>query len=574
MTTPVLEEIKPVTLGPTWQRGENGKFILPERTIGWQSLEWAARWLRGPDGGPWRFTNEQARWWLWWYAVDEEGKFLYTQGVLQRLKGWGKDPLAAVISAVEFVGPCRFSHWSTDGTPVAKINPVAWIQIAAVSADQTKNTMRLFPSLFSKEALSQFDIELNKGIIYAHKGAQTIVAVTSNPDALEGNRATFALRNETHRWRANNSGHEMAKVIKRNAAKSPDGSARTLSITNAYDPSEESVAQQEREAYEQMMAGTSAVKGIMYDSLEAPPSAALTADVAPLVLKAIRGDSVWLDIPRLVNEIMDPNEPPSQARRFWYNQIEATEDAWIKPEDWALCTPDMDSGFTALAPGDEIVMFFDGAKSDDATGLVGCRLSDGYIATLGMWQRPPGRRGDEWTAPRPEIDRIVASVFERYAVRAFWADPSHTKDDETLERYWDGIIDDWHRRYGQGLAVWAVPGKSGHSVMWDMASPARSEDFTAAAERFVSDVEETARTVTADPHAERILTHDGDGRLRMHIRNAKRYPTRYGVSLWKGHRESARKIDLAVCAVGARMLRRIVLNTTEKPTKPRAGRLW
>jgi hypothetical protein len=24
-------------------------------------------------------------------------------------------------------------------------------------------------------------------------------------------------------------------------------------------------------------------------------------------------------------------------------------------------------------PGDEIVLFFDGSKSDDATGLVGCR---------------------------------------------------------------------------------------------------------------------------------------------------------------------------------------------------------
>jgi hypothetical protein len=32
------------------------------------------------------------------------------------------------------------------------------------------------------------------------------------------------------------------------------------------------------------------------------------------------------------------------------------------------------------------------------------------------------------------------------------------------------------------------------------------------------------------------------------------------VSLGKEHRESARKVDLAVCAVGARMLRRVVLN--------------
>jgi hypothetical protein len=31
-------------------------------------------------------------------------------GVLQRPKGWGKDPLLAVICMVEFVGPSRFTY--------------------------------------------------------------------------------------------------------------------------------------------------------------------------------------------------------------------------------------------------------------------------------------------------------------------------------------------------------------------------------------------------------------------------------------------------------------------------------
>lgn len=35
---------------------------------------------------------------LWWYAVDDTGRFIYRKGVLQRLKGWGKDPHLAVIS--------------------------------------------------------------------------------------------------------------------------------------------------------------------------------------------------------------------------------------------------------------------------------------------------------------------------------------------------------------------------------------------------------------------------------------------------------------------------------------------
>jgi hypothetical protein len=84
---PVYE---PVHIGPSWQRGEDGKFVLPERTLGWQVLGWVADWLQHEDGRPWTYTDEQARLTLWWYAVDKRGRFIYRDGVVQRLKGWGK----------------------------------------------------------------------------------------------------------------------------------------------------------------------------------------------------------------------------------------------------------------------------------------------------------------------------------------------------------------------------------------------------------------------------------------------------------------------------------------------------
>jgi hypothetical protein len=39
--------------------------------------------------------------------------------------------------------------------------------------------------------------------------------------------------------------------------------------------------------------------------------------------------------------------------------------------------------------------------------------------------------------------------------------------------------------------------------------------------------------------------------LQRHLINARRAPNKYGVSLRKDNRESAKKIDLAVCAAGA-----------------------
>lgn len=88
----VLEETPaytPVVIGPTWQRDDEGLFVFPERTLGWQVLGWASDNLLGPDGEPWTFTDEQARFVLHWYAVDERGRFVWRDGVLQRLKGWG-----------------------------------------------------------------------------------------------------------------------------------------------------------------------------------------------------------------------------------------------------------------------------------------------------------------------------------------------------------------------------------------------------------------------------------------------------------------------------------------------------
>jgi hypothetical protein len=88
-------------------------------------------------------------------------------------------------------------------------------------------------------------------------------AVTSNPAPLEGARTTCTLLGETHHWKAANNGHEMASVIRRNAAKSQGGVARTLRHTNAYAPGEDSTAQHDREAWEAIGAGDVLTTGIL-----------------------------------------------------------------------------------------------------------------------------------------------------------------------------------------------------------------------------------------------------------------------------------------------------------------------
>lgn len=82
-------ELEPIRIGPSWQRGPDGRWLLPERTLGWHIVAWAADNLQLPSGAPWRYTPEQLRLTLWWYAVDEHLRFVYRDGVIQRIKGWG-----------------------------------------------------------------------------------------------------------------------------------------------------------------------------------------------------------------------------------------------------------------------------------------------------------------------------------------------------------------------------------------------------------------------------------------------------------------------------------------------------
>jgi len=634
---------EPVALGPTWARnptwqegdGEYGKYVLPEHTLGWQ----VQAWVEGIDSHgiyapanilsddvdehgnplPFRFTAEQLRFVLWMYAIDDRGRFIYRDMVLQRLKGWGKDPLAAVIAAVEFVGPCRFMGWANRDMPelgLRKDDPIgkrhgrAWVQIAAVSKDQTKNTMTLFPGLFSPACILEHGIDIGKEVIYAYDGRCRIEAVTSSPKALEGGRPTLVIKNETHHWLDNNNGHEMSDVIDRNAVKAKDGAARTFSITNAYDPGQESVAQQERESWEEEVDSGWRIT-TMYDSLEAPKQALLrlpkvwigqnedgsklyrepteeeVRDYIGTMVKRLTGDSWWLDVENIVSAILKPRSKPGQMRRFYYNQVVAAEDAWVHGEAVSAAIDPMAAayrrennadqlraGWALVGPEEPIVMFFDGSKSQDSTGLVGCRLSDGYTFTIGVWQQPKGNRGKTWLAPRALVDERVSEAHGRFKIVAFLADPSHALDDDDDTRYWDDMIDDWHRRYHERYLYWAVRGgQNQHSVMWDMTSPMHQEAFVKAAERFVGELE-TENDVEEYAPSFKI---DGHPALVRHLRNARAYahPKGYGVSLHKGSRTSTRKIDLAVCAVGARMLRRLVLNKPkEKEEEERTGYVW
>lgn len=81
-------------VGPTWRKTVDGKWWLPEKTLGWNILNWLADFVKTPGSGQvgdlFLPTLEQARFILWWYAVNDDGSYYYRNGVFRRMKGAGK----------------------------------------------------------------------------------------------------------------------------------------------------------------------------------------------------------------------------------------------------------------------------------------------------------------------------------------------------------------------------------------------------------------------------------------------------------------------------------------------------
>jgi hypothetical protein len=94
--------VTPIAHGPVWSKDpywtgprDPEGYILPVYTLGYQALKWASENLLGEEVDengvrlPFKPTPEQVRMILWFYAVDERGRFIQRQVTWQRLKGHG-----------------------------------------------------------------------------------------------------------------------------------------------------------------------------------------------------------------------------------------------------------------------------------------------------------------------------------------------------------------------------------------------------------------------------------------------------------------------------------------------------
>lgn len=383
------------------------------------------------------------------------------------------------------------------------------MQVTAVNQSQTTNTMSLIPSLISDLMRQTYDIKDGAVLIRAMRGKVRLEAVTSSYRALEGKRTTFTLLNETHHWVSGNNGHKMYETIDGNATKKD---SRYLAITNAYLPGEDSVAERMREAYERILDGKAADVGFLYDSIEAHEKTPLSPEALMIVLPKIRGDAVWLRPETIIQSVLDTTISPSRSRRMWLNQVVAEEDALYTKGDW---DPHADPSLH-LKAGDEVVLGFDGGKTDDATALVAIRVRDQAAFLIGLWEKPDGPRGENWIVPRELVDQAVRSAFDVFEVSGFYADVA----------LWESYISEWSEDFREGLAV---KSSNPDGISWDMRQSLQR--VTRAHERMMQAV------------LDGKIPHTGDRDFRRHVLNARRRVNIYGLSFGKESKDSPKKID-------------------------------
>jgi phage terminase large subunit-like protein len=229
-------------------------------------------------------------------------------------------------------------------------------------------------------------------------------------------------------------------------------------------------------------------------------------DLNDMTVAKLANPASWQTLDELTRRHDSPSMLPWRWARFACGIWQAAENWWIRADQWADA-----ASVPPLRPGDRIALGFDGSRRGDSTALVACRLDDGMLALLGLWEKPEGV-GD-WEVPAGEVDARIAQAMASYQVARGYFDPP----------LWQSEVEDWHREYGAPAVL-------------SFATYTRR--MAAAVERFRTDL--LAGTGAKHP------SHPD---LSRHVMNARTRENRIGYILTKPTDHSPEYIDAAIAAV-------------------------
>ena len=529
-----------------------------QRSLGWMAVWWIETFcVHGPgdvQGTEVQLDDEFAGFIIDSYGIDEDGRRLYDSAFISRAKGRAKSELAGFIALFEAMGPARFSHFSdgsdtyekngqvyqyAKGEPVGAEIVAPVIRCLATEETQAGNTYdNIYFNLTEGplgEGLPRDAAGLTRIFL---PGGGEIIPSTASSSSKDGGKESFVVFDETHLYTTAEL-KRMYQTTRRNLAKRKAAEPWSLETSTMYLPGEKSVAEETHELAKAIQEGKTKRQRLLFDHREADPEIDLTDEnaVRAGLREAYGPFSDVMDIERIINEIYDPRNDPQDSRRYYFNQPTSSKDAWLSAPEWNACAKPQ-----VVSKTDEITLGFDGSRKrsrgvTDATALIGCRVSDGYLFEIKVWEQPDGPAGEDWEIPTAEVDFEVRKAHENYKVIGFFADPAK----------WESYIAQWESDFGRN---YKVKSSQPHPIEWWMTGN-RSYLVVRALEQFQNAV------------IDREMVHSGDLALTRHILNARRRLGRSGLSIAKEHPDSKNKIDAAIAAVLAYQARLQALSKGE-----------
>lgn len=467
------------------------------------------------------------------YRIDPvSGRRVFNEAVLSRPKGRAKSEVAALVVIVEAFGPCRFGGWDADGQPVARPVVSPLIKCLATEESQAGNTFSNVAFIAGEWGQDEHpEIYGGAGGVRRYQSASAIYlpqggeirACTSGAASKDGGLETHVVADETHLYVLPEL-RNMYATTARNMGKRYDADAWLHQTSTAYRPGEQSVFETTLTLWR---------KGDLPESVyvnhrEATGKIDLDdKDRTIRQLREVYGPAAeWIDMDRKYRDMRDLRICPDEetAARYFLNRPMSSKDAWI-PDDVVK----RQIRAEAVDPGARITLGFDGSLNDDATVLIGCRVSDGFIFPVGIWAKPSGPEGNWWEVPRSDVLLSIREAFSRYDVVRMYADPHE----------WRSDIDALQEEFGERVSPWAT---------------SRDTAMGPALDRLRTDL------------MNGVAWHSGDPTVVEHFSNA--YVRTRGIHrlVRKEHAKSDRKIDSVIGATLAYEARADVLTAETGPT--------
>lgn len=238
------------------------------------------------------------------------------------------------------------------------------------------------------------------------------------------------------------------------------------------------------------------------------------ADLTQGILQANPGAGAFVSIEEKKRSINDSTVPRAEGERYdlgWWSQA---ADSWMPVRSWM--NRRHPEKLIAPPKGTKVWLGFDGSKSRDSTAIWGC-TAEGHLFKVAVWERPMNAQAD-WTVPKLEVMREMRDAFEFYDVQTLQPDPPR----------WETEVEEWELAWPKRVIRFET----------DVY-----QRFAPACGRFKDAV------LAVKPGSATPITHDGDPTLTRHIANARESENRWGVVIKKEHKDSPRKIDVAVAAI-------------------------